>query len=96
MNVVFLISTVFLFILSIPLVMGKLSNLIAGYNTMNAKEKAIYNELKLCRIVGLTLILASIILFFGAYHVISFDTTIILGITEIGLGIIISNIYAKK
>ena len=58
MNVVFLISAVFLFILSIPLVMGKLSNLIAGYNTMNAKEKAKYNELKLCRIVGLTLILS--------------------------------------
>ncbi len=96
MNVVFLISAVFLFILSIPLVMGKLSNLIVGYNTMNAKEKAKYNELKLYRLVGLTLILASIILFFGAYRVISFDTTIILSITEIGLGIIISNIYAKK
>ena len=96
MNVVFLISAVFLFILSIPLVMGKLSNLIAGYNTMNAKEKAKYNELKLCRLVGLTLILASIILFFFSYYFISLDTTIILGITEIGLGIIISNIYAKK
>lgn len=76
--------------------MGRLSNSIAGYNTMNTKEKEKYNELKLCRFVGLTLILISVILFFGAYRVISFDTTIILSITEIGLGIIISNIYAKK
>ena len=33
--------------------MGKGSFLIAGYNTASEKEKAKYNEKKLCRIVGL-------------------------------------------
>ena len=46
------ISIIFL-IISILLLMGKGSFLIAGYNTASEKEKAKYNEKKLCRIVGL-------------------------------------------
>lgn len=39
-------------ILSIVLLTGKGAFLIAGYNTANKKEKAKYDEKKLCRVVG--------------------------------------------
>ena len=44
------ISIIFL-IISILLLMGKGSFLIAGYNTASEKEKSNYNEKKLVRIV---------------------------------------------
>ena len=39
-------------VLSIVLLMGKGSFLLAGYNTASKKEKSKYNEKRLCRVVG--------------------------------------------
>lgn len=39
-------------VLSILLLLGKCSWLIAGYNTASEKEKQAYNEKRLCRVVG--------------------------------------------
>lgn len=59
---------IFMFVLSIILLNGKGSFMIAGYNTSSAEEKKKYNEIRLCRVVGsglliLTMILAAVILF---------------------------------
>lgn len=47
----FLLSIVFA-VLSILLFSGRGSSLIAGYNTMPEDQKAQYNELRLCRFMG--------------------------------------------
>ncbi len=44
--------TILFMILSIPLLMGKGSWLIAGYNTSSREEKEKYDEKKLCRAMG--------------------------------------------
>lgn len=44
-------------ILSIVLLLGKGSFLIAGYNTANSQEKARYNEKKLCQVIGIGMLL---------------------------------------
>lgn len=43
-------------ILSITLLLGKGSFLIAGYNTSSKEEKEQYNEKKLCRAMGVMLL----------------------------------------
>lgn len=96
MNEIFLICSIFLFILSIPLLLGKMSNLIAGYNTMTSKEKEKYDELKLARIIGLVFIVAVNILLLGTFSIISDNDTIMLCICEILVGVIIANQLAKK
>ncbi|NOH15531.1 DUF3784 domain-containing protein [Clostridium cochlearium] len=69
-------------ILSITLLLGKGSFLIAGYNTSSKEEKEQYNEKKLCRAMGvmlLSLIIATILLitnkimssYYGIFVVIS-------------------------
>lgn len=49
---IFIIAGIF-FLLSIPLLMGKGSWLIAGYSGVSPKEKQKYNEKKLCRTTGI-------------------------------------------
>ena len=44
-----------------PLLMGKGSFLIAGYNTASEKEKRKYNEKKLCRTVGVYMALITVL-----------------------------------
>ena len=39
-------------VISIPLLMGKGSSMIAGYNTMPAEKKKKYNAKALCRVAG--------------------------------------------
>lgn len=56
-----LLSLIF-FALSIPLYFGKGSFLIAGYNTAANKEKAKYDEKKLCRIMAVLLDVIGILL----------------------------------
>ncbi|RXI44978.1 hypothetical protein DP145_12600 [Clostridium tetani] len=69
-------------ILSITLLLGKGSFLIAGYNTSSKEEKEQYNEKKLCRAMGimlLSLTIATILLitnkimslYYGIFVVIS-------------------------
>ena len=54
--------------LSIILLMGKGSFLIAGYNTKSKEQKAKYNAKKLCRVVGGGLSIITIIMGTGAYY----------------------------
>lgn len=69
-------------ILSITLLLGKRSFLIAGYNTSSKEQKEQYNEKKLCRAMGvmlLSLTIATILLitnkimssYYGIFVVIS-------------------------
>ena len=51
-NIVLIIVIVVMLVMSITLLMGKGSFLIAGYNTATVEEKAKYNEELLCRIIG--------------------------------------------
>ena len=50
---VYVIAAVFL-LLSFPLLFGKGSWLIAGYNTASEKERRKYDEEKLCRTRGVS------------------------------------------
>ena len=59
----------FMFIISMVLLVGKGSFLIAGYNTSSKEEKEKYNEKKLCRVVGSGLgIITAIMTIFAFYE----------------------------
>lgn len=49
-------------VLSIVLISGHGSWLIAGYNTASKKEKEKYNEKKLCRIMGIGMFVIAILI----------------------------------
>ena len=75
-------------IVSLLLLMGKGSFLIAGYNTASAKEKAQYNEKKLCRIVGVGLLIVTL----GIGSLMIFDSLglyLMIGSFLIGIAIIL-------
>jgi len=57
---IFLIIAIFMFF-------GKGSWMIAGYNTASAKEKEQYDKKKLCRMMGITLLVIAVLLFIMAY-----------------------------
>ena len=96
MKITLLISAVLLIIISIPLYMGKFSNMIAGYNTMSPNEKANYNELKVCRVLAITLSVTALILILGSIGIISFNDTLIVSIVILIIGSILENIIPKK
>lgn len=48
-------------VMSVVLLMGKGSGLIAGYNTASAEVKLKYDEKKLCRIMGSGLLVLTIL-----------------------------------
>ena len=96
MDITLLICALFLFILAILLYIGKLSNMIAGYNTLSAKEKEQYDEAKLCKILAITLFFTSIVLILGAIKILSFTDTIIISIFILIIGVILGNIIPKK
>lgn len=58
--IILLILSVIFGIMSISLLLGKGSCLISGYNTANEEEKGKYNEKKLCRTIGIMLLLIAI------------------------------------
>ena len=82
-------------ILSALLLSGKGSFLIAGYNTASEKEKAHYDEKKLCRVTGGGLALITLLLFINA--LVGFDLPgglegiFPLGIVVICIGIVIAS-----
>lgn len=96
MKIPLLISAVLLIIISIPLYMGKFSNMIAGYNTMSPNVKAKYNETKVCRMLAITLSVVALILILGSIRIISFNDTTIISIVILIIGSILSNIISKK
>lgn len=60
---------VFLAILSIILISGHGSGLIAGYNTASKKEKEKYDEKRLCRVTGIGMgIVTLLALFTGIFE----------------------------
>ena len=88
------ISIIFL-IISILLLMGKGSFLIAGYNTASEKEKAKYNEKKLCRIVGLGFLVMTCGLF-SLFMLKDIGLYIMIGTFIVGMAIIfIGSEYAS-
>lgn len=82
-------------VLSALLLSGKGSFLIAGYNTASEKEKARYNEKKLCRVTGGGLALITLLLLINA--LVGFDlpgglgAVFPLGIVVICIGIVIAS-----
>lgn len=63
---------------------------------MNETEKEKYDELKLCRYAGIVLFITGLVLIFGANNIISFNNTVVIGITVIMVGIIIADFRSKK
>lgn len=72
MELVLILSAVFLIFLGIILRVFKLSFLIAGYNTAPKKEREKYNEDALVKAVGNLLIFSSLILVLGYVLALSF------------------------
>lgn len=55
-------------ILSVCFLSGKAAILIAGYNLLSREEKKVYDEVRLCRIVGFGFSVLTIILAISAYY----------------------------
>ena len=83
----FIMPVIFLMI-SIFLLVGKGSFLIAGYNTASADEKAKYNEKKLCRIVGLGFFIITCGLF-SLMMLETYGLYVMIGLFIIGMAIIL-------
>lgn len=96
MRITLFVSAILLIIISIPLYMGKMSNMIAGYNTMSLKEKEKYNELKLCRVLAITLIITALVMILGSMRILSFQDTLLISLVILLIGCILSNIIPKK
>lgn len=62
-----LVMAALMFAISITLLAGKGSWLIAGYNTASAEEKAKYDEKKMCRTMGIFCLLLTLLLCAMAY-----------------------------
>ncbi len=62
------VISILCFVLSILLIMGKGSFLIAGYNTSTKEQKAKYDKPKLCRVVGIGFLIISLILMVFTYY----------------------------
>ncbi|GFZ29538.1 hypothetical protein CSC2_00640 [Clostridium zeae] len=56
-----ILITIFL-VISIALIKGRLSFLVASYNTMDVVEKTNYDEKKICKNAGIELLSADIVL----------------------------------
>ena len=97
-TIIMLFIGVVSFAMSVFLLMGKGSFLIAGYNTSTAEEKNKYNEKVLCRIVGAGLFIITIIIFANIYYSDNLPEAVnrygILGVTFVVL--VLSNTVARK
>lgn len=90
-----------LFVVSIVLLSGKGSFLIAGYNTAPAEEKAKYDEKKLCRIMGAGLLLVSIIIVvMGLFAEVLPESTAYIGggiiLLDVIVMLVLANTVCKK
>lgn len=88
-------------IMSILLLVGKGSWLIAGYNTASAKEKSRYKEKTLCRTVGgglavETVMLLAMQIFEGALPAASVHIFTILTFVNAGIMVILGNTICRK
>ncbi|MEG0978608.1 MAG: DUF3784 domain-containing protein [Oscillospiraceae bacterium] len=88
-------------VLSILLLMGKGSFLIAGYNTSSQAEKAQYDEKKLCRVMGIGMLIITLLLLVSAIFQFDFPKhfqwVLPVGITiDVVVMIIASNTMCKN
>lgn len=60
--IIWVVFSIFL-LLSIVLISGHGSGLIAGYNTATKEEKLKYDEKKLCRTVGMGMVIIAVLFF---------------------------------
>lgn len=92
---------ILLLVLSLVLLFGKGSWLIAGYNTSSKEEKKKYNERKLCKVTGGGLLVVSILVFFTSIfeqQLPSWFSYVIIGIIIVDTVVILSlsNTICKK
>ena len=98
--IVWIIGILFL-IISLILISGHGANLIAGYNTAGREEKNRYDTKKLCRVVGIGMVVITIMIFIMAIWetvLPAFFSTVFFVITVIDCIaiIILSNTICKK
>ena len=91
-----------MFIMSIVLLMGKGSGLIAGYNTASAETKSKYDEKKLCHTMGGGLLILTILLAILLFYNFEFSNKITeyifisIMIIDILMMIILKNTICKR
>ncbi|MDD6348007.1 MAG: DUF3784 domain-containing protein [Lachnospiraceae bacterium] len=95
------VTAAVLLLLSLVLIFGKGSWLIAGYNTSTKEEKARYDEKKLCRVVGIGLLVITILIMVSTLLqdiLPAFFAYITIGIIVLDCAVIIilSNTICKK
>lgn len=97
MDIGLLIVGIALVLFSIPLYFGKLTNLIAGYNSLSAKEKAKINEKKLAISLAITFDITAIVAFVGSFKLFTQVETFLycIAILIVGIGIGNSKIIKK-
>lgn len=88
-------------ILSIVFLTGHGAGLIAGYNTSKPEQKALFNEKKLCRVMGIgmaVIAVAILIMAIGIDTLPSWFTYVFLGIVLVDVFtlIILSNTICRK
>ncbi len=98
--IVWIIGFLF-FTMSLILISGHGANLIAGYNTAGREEKNRYDTKKLCRVVGIGMVVITIMIFIMAIWetvLPAFFSTVFFVITVIDCIaiIILSNTICKK
>ncbi|MDS0524343.1 DUF3784 domain-containing protein [Clostridium sp. SHJSY1] len=106
-GIILMISLDIIFvIISITLLRGKGSFLIAGYNTATEEEKRKYNETKLCKAMGICTLVVSIMLGILTFNIYQLETSnltensvipfVWIFVIVIILDVIVTNIYIIK
>ena len=86
--------SIFLIVISIPLLFGKGSNFIAGYNTLSAQKKEKYNTKKMCKSLGITFIIISIYIII--YTLLNIENLYFVMVGISILTLILENLYISK
>ena len=91
-----LVLVILLFSISVLFFMGKGSFLIAGYNTASKAEKAKYDEKKVCRFTGMTILMCALGLLASTLNENLVWVEFSLYIVGIVIGIVGTNFFSKK
>ena len=101
-KVVVYIVTVILIVLTMMLLSGKCSWLVAGYNTAKKAEQRKYNEKKLSRLIGISLSVIDILFIIScivwedvAYRSFNYIFTVVVFL-DIVVTVILANILCKE
>lgn len=91
-----LVLVILLLSISVLFFMGKGSFLIAGYNTASKAEKAKYDEKKVCRFTGMTILMCALGLLASTLNENLVWVEFSLYIVGIVIGIVGTNFFSKK